>query len=151
MSILNALSRDFGVIFQVMAVPPPSLPISLARAYGVSPASTQRPAVDAAEPIARVGRTVRSVDDRASLSRAAELASERATPSSGELRHERLSRLVAATVPGGINFDDQRPSVRVQQAVKNAGETTIPMYRHPADRNAAATQVGLGKTVDLSG
>jgi hypothetical protein len=97
------------------------------------------------------------VEDRTSLSRSAELASETVKPSEVAMRTDRLSRLVAATVSGGIDFETQQPKASEakrptgQGSAQGSGDTTIPMYRHPADRNAAATQVGLGKTVDLSG
>lgn len=52
-------------------------------------------------------------------------------------------RLVAGGVPGRVDFsgDSARPS----------DPATIPMYRHPADRNAAATAVAVGRTVDIRG
>lgn len=54
--------------------------------------------------------------------------------------------LVAAVVPGKVDFvvDDQGRSAAV---VAEA----IPMYRHPADRNAAATGVNAGRSLDVEG
>lgn len=51
-------------------------------------------------------------------------------------------RLVAAVVPGRVDFSGA-------QAQPSSG--TLPMYRHPADRNAAATGVVLGKSLDITG
>jgi hypothetical protein len=51
-------------------------------------------------------------------------------------------RLVAATVPGGVDFSGETPQ---------PSQSTLPLYRHPADRNAAATAVGVGRFVDVSG
>lgn len=55
----------------------------------------------------------------------------------------KVGRLVAAVVPGGIDFsgDVPRPS---------SGEPLV-MYRHPADKNAAATGVAAGRRLDVRG
>ncbi|MCH8270855.1 MAG: hypothetical protein IH985_06550 [Planctomycetes bacterium] len=52
----------------------------------------------------------------------------------------KVQRVVAGRVPGSIDFsaDATRPT-----------GPAIPMYRHPADRNVAATRVGLGRLIDL--
>ncbi len=52
------------------------------------------------------------------------------------------SRLVAAVVPGGVRFDGETPQPTVE---------AIPFYRHPADKNAAATSVNLGRVLDTNG
>ncbi len=54
----------------------------------------------------------------------------------------RISRLVAGAVPGGVRFDGETPT-----PVADA----VPFYRHPADKNAAATSVNLGRVLDTSG
>jgi hypothetical protein len=53
------------------------------------------------------------------------------------------SRLIAGSVPGRVDFsaDTPRPS----------DPAAIPMYRHPADKNAAATAVTAGRTLDVRG
>lgn len=49
-------------------------------------------------------------------------------------------RLVAAVVPGKVDFSaGERP----------AAPAAIPMYRHPADRNAAAVSVQAGRMIDV--
>jgi hypothetical protein len=53
----------------------------------------------------------------------------------------RISLLVGAVVPGGIDFSADQP-------VPSAG---LPLYRHPAERNAAATGVALGRKLDVNG
>ncbi len=53
------------------------------------------------------------------------------------------SRLVAGTVPGTVDFSGETPQPSTDAA--------IPMYRHPADRNAAATNLQAGRMVDLRG
>jgi hypothetical protein len=50
-------------------------------------------------------------------------------------------KLVAAVVPGRVDFSGETPR-------PGAG---LQMYRHPADKNAAATGVQLGRSLDVSG
>ncbi len=52
----------------------------------------------------------------------------------------RASGLVAASVAGSVDFGGAAPP---------AAPGAIAFYRHPADRNAAATGVELGRAVDL--
>lgn len=52
----------------------------------------------------------------------------------------RTDRLVAAVVPGRVDFSAGQP---VQSG------PAIPMYRHPADRNAAAVSVHAGRVLDV--
>lgn len=51
-------------------------------------------------------------------------------------------KLVAAVVPGRVDFSGPAPQ-------PSAGP--LAFYRHPADKNAAATSVSLGKSLDISG
>ena len=51
-----------------------------------------------------------------------------------------VRRLVAATVPGGVDFSGDQP---------RPATASLPLYRHPADRNAAATGVELGRSLDV--
>jgi hypothetical protein len=52
----------------------------------------------------------------------------------------RLSRLLAGVVPGGVDFSaDGGPAPRAD---------AIPIYRHPAERNSAATGVETGRRLD---
>lgn len=55
---------------------------------------------------------------------------------------ERTDRLVGAVVPGGVDFASGLP-VPTGPA--------IPMYRHPADRNAAAVAIHAGRMIDVEG
>jgi hypothetical protein len=52
-----------------------------------------------------------------------------------------VSRLVGAVVPGRVSFAGEVP---VQTG-------SIALYRHPADRNAAATGVQAGRVLDVTG
>lgn len=94
---------------------PPSIPFHVARAYG--PSAGPRPV----QPSARVAAP-------ASVKAAAKI--------------EPSSRLVAATVPGKVDF---------RADVPQPGSVALPMYRHPADKNQAATAIQLGRSLDISG
>jgi hypothetical protein len=53
----------------------------------------------------------------------------------------KIRPLVGATVPGRVDFSGATP---VQTGV-------LPLYRHPFDRNAAATNIASGKAIDVTG
>lgn len=111
----------------------------LARAYGVAPPrSTTAPAFPApGGPAARAA----TVTDSASISgvRAPETAGRiaQAAPAAS------LDRLVAARVPGKVSFDGDVASLSAPGA--------YTMHGRPADRNAAATGVQTGRSLDISG
>ncbi|MCA9311042.1 MAG: hypothetical protein KDA21_07540 [Phycisphaerales bacterium] len=63
--------------------------------------------------------------------------------SHGRVGVDPMSRIVAARVPGGIDFETQQPTASASGA--------LPFYRHPADRNVAAVNVEAGRLVDLNG
>ena len=65
----------------------------------------------------------------------------RADAGSGGLEDSRTARLVAGVVPGGVGFEGGVPVPK---------SDALPMYRHPADRNAAATGVNLGRLIDTN-
>jgi hypothetical protein len=52
------------------------------------------------------------------------------------------SRIVAAQVPGRVNFSGAQPQPEA---------AALAFYRHPADKNAAATAINAGKTLDVQG
>lgn len=54
----------------------------------------------------------------------------------------RVAGVVAGMVPGRIDFSGPAP-------VPAPG--ALPMYRHPAEKNAAATSVHAGRMVDIVG
>lgn len=99
-----------------------------ARAYGVRAVSVTpavQPGQGAArtEPLARIGQPA--------------IASPK--PASDP------SRLVAAQVdPIDLSKD-------VVQISGRPTDGTLPMYRHPADRNQAATAIALGRSLDIRG
>ena len=53
-------------------------------------------------------------------------------------------RLVSAVVPGRVDFSGEKPA-------QVAGSSAFQLYRQPADKNAAATGVSLGRTLDVEG
>lgn len=65
-----------------------------------------------------------------------------AADATGTKTDPRMGRLVAATVPGGVSFEGGVPTPT---------QAAIPFYRHPADANAAATGVNLGRVLDTNG
>lgn len=112
------------------------------RAYGVgnvaragTPGATGPTGAAVTAPIAKIGDAVASpvrrggdsvaVDARASA--VAEVLSE---------------RLVAAVVPGRIDFSQEQPTQNT------AG--SLPFYRHPADKNSAATRIAVSTKIDVN-
>lgn len=102
---------------------PPSNPYHIARAYGVASPATAKTA--SASPVRQVPQAA-----------AADPSADVRTPTVAE-------RLIAATVPGGVAFDAGG------SATATGG--TLSMYRHPADKNAAATAVNVGRRLDVRG
>jgi hypothetical protein len=100
-----------------------SFPVA-ARAYGVRPASAFQavPSAQRTEPIARIG--------------------QRAEPRTAS----EPARLVAGQV-GPIDLARDVASVQGRPI----DSPSLPMYRHPADRNQAATGVALGRSLDIKG
>lgn len=106
----------------------------LARAYGVgSPYAPQRPAAPSLE--SRAAR----VADSASLASIGP-ASVAGAASSAQAPAG-IDRLVAATVPGRVDFDAPSLSLSAPGA--------YTMHGRPADRNAAAVGVQSGRALDL--
>jgi hypothetical protein len=105
---------------------PSTIPFRVAQAYGVKPAaqvSRISPAANGAAPITQTGAAQDSTRPSSELSAAGK-------------------RLVAGVVPGRVDFSGEHP-VQSQPALQ--------MYRHPADKNAAATGVAVGRKLDVAG
>jgi|GEM_PF-634106 len=116
--------------------------LRLARAYG-APAAPAAPAATGASPLG-------SASGVSSVARAAQVRDEatlaRVGPSAGvdsaaSASTAGVNRLVAGVVPGRIDFSGEQPMP--------APGSPIALYRHPADRNAAATGVHAGRLIDL--
>lgn len=155
---------------------PPTLPFHLAKAYGVKASAAPgagfpRPAgLTSAAPAS--GITVRPVGsgvDAVVGTRAAEIAkAATSAPDTAELASATKiaslkERLVAAIVPGGVSFAGAtaRPTATTGLSAPASPPATvvsetpradaIPFYRHPADKNAAATAINLGARLDTRG
>ena len=109
---------------------PPTIPFHVARAYGASGAGKAAPV----EPVSnRIITTpvdpVQKVGPQVAPQQPAD--------------KPQVKRLVAGVVPGKVDFsaDTPRPS----------SPASIAFYRHPADRNSAATGVQVGRSLDISG
>jgi hypothetical protein len=61
---------------------------------------------------------------------------------------ESARTLVAAKVSGGIDFNTGNVKASSMSGAPETG--ALPLYRHPADKNAAATGVDLGRRLDVS-
>lgn len=96
----------------------PTNPFHLARAYAVEPPRTAAPA-----PVEQVSPTDAREQAR------------RKTPSN-------IDRLVAAVVPGRIDFTDAEPR-------HDPRTEALPLYRRPEDLNAVATTIHAGRVIDL--
>ena len=119
---------------RISSIPFPTNAAQAARAYGarpvapVSPASPIRPDQPAqrTEPVGRIGIT-----------------GPTAAPAPARAIASDPGRLVAAQVePIDLARD-------VATITGRPAEGSLPMYRHPADRNQAATAVALGRALDL--
>jgi hypothetical protein len=55
-------------------------------------------------------------------------------------RAEGIRRLVSAVVPGSVDFSGSEPA-----------PSALPLYRHPADRNAVGTTLAAGRVIDVQG
>lgn len=63
-------------------------------------------------------------------------------PQTARLIRSGPERLVAGVVPGGVEFSAGSPMPT---------SPAIPMYRHPADRNAVAVSIHAGRMIDVTG
>lgn len=112
------------------------------RAYGVSNvARAGTPVATAAAPIAKIGDAVRTTGVVApSIQRGGDSV---AVEARANATMDTLSdRLVAATVPGRIDFSQEQPTQNTAGA--------LPFYRHPADKNSAATRIAVSTKIDVN-
>lgn len=110
----------------------PTNPFHISKAYGV--ANPQRVAPSSQTPAAfPIRPAVRTDQVDASTARAA-------------VAKQRISTLVAARVSELPDAPAPAPA-----AASTARTGAFPMYRHPADKNAAATAVNAGRVIDVNG
>lgn len=80
---------------------------------------------------------------RSALITPAEALKQTAQPGgTNSLTNTATRRIVAGMVPGKIDFSGPTPQPT---------GAAIPMYRHPADKNAAATAINAGRVIDVEG
>jgi hypothetical protein len=79
--------------------------------------------------------------ERAAHSRRVSITPLRHADHAAQVVRSGAERLVAAVVPGGVDFSAGAPA---------PAPAAIPMYRHPADRNAAAVSVQAGRMIDVN-
>lgn len=107
---------------------PSVLPFHIAKAYGVNP-------------IAQISRQTPGVSQSSTSAQVSAPAAPAGVEQSKKLSAAGQS-LVGAVVPGRVDFSGNEP--------KQVGGA-LQMYRHPADKNAAATAVNVGRKLDVSG
>ncbi|TVQ62885.1 MAG: hypothetical protein EA378_03475 [Phycisphaerales bacterium] len=108
--------------------------LRLAQAYGGARSPAHASATPTADRAASV-RDVASVRPSANAEAVGRIQPAPSHSSSGSLRN-----LVAGLVPGRIDFSGDEPVPTRPEA--------MPIYRHPADKNAAATGVHAGRLID---
>lgn len=119
--------------------------IQRARAAGLASAPDANAVRAAASLDARAAR----IQDVASITpapRAATPAAPGPAPDPGDAAR-RLERIVSAVVPGRVDFDDARVSSASSLTVGGA----YALYTRPSDKNAAATAVSVGRSLDITG
>jgi hypothetical protein len=118
------------------------------RAYGVgnvaragTPSAIGATGPTNAAPIAKIGDAVRATGVVApSIQRGGDSVAVEARASAvAEVLSERL---VAAVVPGRIDFSQEQPTQNTAGA--------LPFYRHPADKNSAATRIAVSTKIDVN-
>lgn len=108
---------------------PSPIPFAAARAYAASqPVRTQASFTTRAETTTPAGRVASGIVDQVELR------------SRGPV--EKIRSLVAARVELSPEF--------APEPARPARSDALPMYRHPADRNIAATGVRLGASLDVN-
>ena len=137
----------------------PTYPFHLAKAYGLANARPQpvQPIAPKQVHAAHTSRSqivadgplkIRAVDAPRAPEALARIDAirhaYRATTPTGNVAPAKspiIARVVAARVPGGIDFtaDDPKPT------------DSLSIYRHPAEKNTAATGTQLGRMVDFDG
>lgn len=123
----------------------PSLrPSLLAKAYAPS---AQREAIRQDGTLARIGPKADSFEPSGARASGTQQTGSQSVRATG-----RASALVAAKVPGGIDFTEPAGSDRTAPIdASQSGSQTVPLYRHPADRNTVATAVHAGRILDVNG
>lgn len=117
------------------------------RAYGAGGGTQATQAGQAAQarpvettPIAKIGDAVRTGQN--AITRGVDSVSVASRATTSAINEMVSERLVAAVVPGRIDFTQDQP-------VQNTAGA-MPFYRHPADKNSAATRIAVSTKIDLN-
>jgi hypothetical protein len=105
---------------------PPTIPFHVAQAYGTS----------AAAQISRVAAGAGNIPPTSQVQAAATGPAAK-LPSAAQ-------KLVGATVAGRVDFSGDKPA-------QVTGGAAFALYTRPADKNAAATAVSIGRSLDVRG
>lgn len=141
---------------------PPTNPALVARAYrfaagdgsrtpAVKPPATvaaaPRPAAEPAASVARVGPGVRpgATVAAASPARTAPVGAVTPVGAAPGLPPAKAAALVAAVVPGSIDFRGDTP------VASRSDPSSFPLYRKPTDRNEVETALLVGRRLDTTG
>lgn len=136
----------------------PTNPYHISRAYGVNNAGASRVAptrVDAAS--GATASKVQSTPATFPIRQADQVKradTVDATTARAAAAKQRISTLVAARVTeqpetSGVTMPAvSKPAMGASGAVSGG---SFPMYRHPADKNAAATAINAGRIIDVDG
>ena len=124
----------------------PTLNLRLAQAYGTRPLQA-RP-TSAITPVRPIGNG-NGFDGGLTIRAASLLVRQQIDTFARTAIAPKVLRVVGGRVPDSIDF-----TVQVPKQMGNTGEignagNALPMYRHPADRNDAATRINLGGLVDI--
>ena len=110
---------------------PPTIPFHVAQAYGIRP-TAQSPRGAGAAQTAEPSSQVSNAGPAAKLPSAAQ-------------------KLVGATVPGRVDFSGDKPAQVRSGTGGGGGGGSLPFYTRPAEKNAAATAVTIGRSLDVRG
>ena len=108
-----------------MRISPDTTPVHIARAYGLNTGPAASPSLEHRA----LAPDIAHRDDVVDLQ--------------NQSRAESATELIAAQVNKPVDF--------AQPKTGAAASSAIPFYRHPADRNAAATSIEAGRVIDVSG
>lgn len=139
----------------------PTNPYHISRAYGVNNAGTSRVAPNRVD--AKNGATTANVQSAPAtfpirkadqVGQTKRLDTVDATTARAAAAKQRISTLVAARVAEQPETSGATMPVVSKPAMGASGAATsgsFPMYRHPADKNAAATAIDAGRIIDVDG
>lgn len=129
----------------------PTNPYHISKAYGLTSAPRTNAATSSAGAAANTGPFSIA---KTSPARPVRTDSVDASTTKAAAAKARISTLVAAKVAPSpeTSMGQASGAAMMPKAASSAGTNSaaFPMYRHPADKNAAATAVNAGKILDLN-